>query len=36
LVWAPVTSVSMPSSGSPVLNVAGIGNVDISAVRQIG
>lgn len=36
LVWAPVTSVSMPSSGSPVLNVAGIGNVDISAVRSIG
>ena len=36
LVWAPVTSVSMPSSGSPVLNVAGIGNVDLSAVRQIG
>ena len=36
LVWAPVTSVSMPSSGSPVLNVAGIGNVDVSAVRSIG
>lgn len=36
LVWAPVTSVSMPSSGTPVLNVAGIGNVDLSAVRQIG
>ena len=36
LVWAPVTSVSMPSSGSPVLNVGGLGTVDISAVRQIG
>jgi flagellar basal-body rod modification protein FlgD len=36
LVWAPVTSVSMPSSGSPVLNVAGIGSVDLSDVRQIG
>jgi flagellar basal-body rod modification protein FlgD len=36
LVWAPVTSISMPSSGSPVLNVAGIGNVAVSAVRAIG
>jgi flagellar basal-body rod modification protein FlgD len=36
LVWAPVTSISMPSSGSPVLNVAGIGTVAISAVRAIG
>jgi flagellar basal-body rod modification protein FlgD len=36
LVWAPVTSVSMPSSGSPVLNVAGIGSVALSDVRQIG
>ncbi len=36
LVWAPVTSVSMPSSGSPVLNVAGVGTVDPSAVVSIG
>jgi flagellar basal-body rod modification protein FlgD len=36
LVWAPVTSISMPASGSPVLNVAGLGAIDISAVRQIG
>lgn len=36
LVWAPVESVSMPSSGNPVLTVSGIGSVPISAVRQIG
>jgi flagellar basal-body rod modification protein FlgD len=36
LVWAPVTSVSNPGSGTPILNVAGIGPVDISAIRQIG
>jgi flagellar basal-body rod modification protein FlgD len=36
LVWAPVTSVSMPTSGNPVLNVAGLGAIDISTVRQIG
>lgn len=36
LVWAPVTSISMPASGAPILNVAGLGPIDISAVRQIG
>ncbi|WP_375396737.1 flagellar hook assembly protein FlgD [uncultured Sphingomonas sp.] len=36
LVWAPVQSVSMPSSGAPVLNVAGIGAVPLSTIRQIG
>jgi flagellar basal-body rod modification protein FlgD len=36
LVWAPVTSVSMPASGSPVLNVAGVGSVALSDVRSIG
>jgi flagellar basal-body rod modification protein FlgD len=36
LVWAPVESVSMPSSGNPVLTVSGIGPVAISDVRQIG
>jgi len=36
LVWAPVESVSMPSSGDPVLTVAGIGTIPTSAVRQIG
>jgi flagellar basal-body rod modification protein FlgD len=36
LVWAPVTSVTNPSSGSPTLSVAGLGNIDISAVREIG
>ena len=36
LVWAPVTSVTDLSSGSPKLNVAGLGAIDISAVRQVG
>jgi flagellar basal-body rod modification protein FlgD len=36
LVWAPVTSVSLPASGDPVLNVAGLGTVPLSAVRQVG
>ena len=36
LVWAPVQSVSVPASGSPILNVAGLGTVPVSAVRQIG
>jgi flagellar basal-body rod modification protein FlgD len=36
LVWAPVQSVSVPAGGSPVLNVAGIGTVQVSAVREIG
>lgn len=36
LVWAPVSSVSSPGSGSPVLNVAGVGAVDLSDVVEIG
>ena len=36
LVWAPVESVSMPSSGTPSLSVTGIGSVAIGDVRQIG
>ena len=37
LVWAPVTSVTMPSDGSsPMLNLAGLGQKPISAVRQVG
>ncbi|MBS0478967.1 MAG: flagellar hook assembly protein FlgD [Proteobacteria bacterium] len=36
LVWAPVTSVTDIASGSPKLNVAGLGAIDISAVRQVG
>lgn len=36
LVWAPVESVSVPSTGSPTLNVTGLGSVAISAVRQVG
>lgn len=35
LVWAPVQSVST-TSGSAVLTLPGIGDVDASAVRQIG
>lgn len=35
LVWAPVQSVSL-QSGSPVLDVAGLGPVLASAVRKIG
>ncbi len=34
LVWAPVESVSLPSSGSPVLKVVGVGNVDPDDVRS--
>lgn len=37
LVWAPVTSVSVPADGSaPLLNVAGLGQKPITAVREIG
>ncbi|MGY4394893.1 flagellar basal-body rod modification protein FlgD [Sphingomonas sp. UYAg733] len=36
LVWAPVAAVSMPASGVPVLTLPGIGQVPITAVRQIG
>lgn len=36
LVWAPVTSVTDVSTGNPKLNVAGLGAIDISAVRQVG
>uniref|UniRef100_UPI0034506DD7 flagellar hook assembly protein FlgD n=1 Tax=Sphingomonas sp. TaxID=28214 RepID=UPI0034506DD7 len=36
LVWAPVASVSLPSSGAPVLTLPGIGQVPITDVRQIG
>jgi flagellar basal-body rod modification protein FlgD len=36
LVWAPVAAVSMPTSGSPILTLPGIGQVPITAVRQIG
>ena len=36
LVWAPVTAVTDISSGSPKLNVAGLGAIDIAAVRQVG
>ena len=36
LVWAPVTSVSMPSGSEPVLTLPGVGQVKTSAVRAIG
>jgi flagellar basal-body rod modification protein FlgD len=36
LVWAPVESISNPSSGSPTLSVTGLGSIAVSAVRQIG
>jgi flagellar basal-body rod modification protein FlgD len=35
LVWAPVQSVSLVS-GSPVLDVAGLGPVPVPAVRKVG
>ncbi|MFA6123329.1 MAG: flagellar hook capping FlgD N-terminal domain-containing protein [Sphingomonas sp.] len=36
LVWAPVASVALPSSGVPVLTVPGVGQIPVTAVRQIG
>jgi len=36
LVWAPVESISNPSSGAPTLSVTGLGSIAVSAVRQIG
>jgi len=36
LVWSPVAAVSMPGSGAPLLTLPGLGQVPISAVRQIG
>ena len=36
LVWAPVSSVSIPASGAPILTVAGIGQIPTTDVRQIG
>jgi flagellar basal-body rod modification protein FlgD len=36
-VWAPVTSVSLGSDGaSPMLNLGGLGQKPLSAVRQVG
>ncbi len=34
LVWAPVESVSLPSSGAPKLKVVGVGDVDPSDIRS--
>jgi flagellar basal-body rod modification protein FlgD len=36
LVWAPVESVSLPTGGTPVLQVSGLGPVAIDAVRSAG
>jgi len=35
LVWAPVTSVSMPAGSDPVLTLPGIGQVSPTAVRAV-
>ena len=35
LVWAPVTSVSMPAGKDPVLSVLGVGSIGPTAVRSI-
>lgn len=35
LVWAPVTSVSMPAGKDPVLSVLGVGSIGPAAVRSI-
>ncbi|RYY27296.1 MAG: flagellar hook assembly protein FlgD [Sphingomonadales bacterium] len=36
LVWAPVTSVSLGSDGTPVLTLPGLGQIPVSAIRKIG
>ena len=36
LVWAPVSSVSIPAKGAPILTLPGIGQVPTTQVRQIG
>ncbi|MES2441660.1 MAG: flagellar hook assembly protein FlgD [Pseudomonadota bacterium] len=36
LVWAPVTSVTMGSDGTPVLTLPGLGQVSANSVRKVG
>lgn len=36
LVWAPVTSVSLPTGGAPVLTLPGVGQITPAAIRSIG
>lgn len=36
LVWSPVTSVSAPNGGAPVLSLPGIGQIAATQVRQVG
>ena len=36
LVWAPVAAVSVPASGAPLLTVPGLGQIPVTAVRQVG
>ena len=36
LVWAPVAAVSLPTSGPAVLTLPGLGQIPVTAVRQVG
>lgn len=36
LIWAPVSSVSLPTTGGPVLSLPGVGQVNASDVREVG
>jgi flagellar basal-body rod modification protein FlgD len=36
LVWAPVSSVTIPATGPAQLSLPGIGTVPVTAVRQVG
>ncbi len=36
LVWAPVSSVSIPATGAPVLTLPGVGKVSTTDVREVG
>ncbi len=36
LVWAPVSSVSLPATGAPVLSLPGLGHVAATDVREVG
>ncbi|MBY0581448.1 MAG: flagellar hook assembly protein FlgD [Sphingomonas sp.] len=36
LVWAPVTSVSIPATGSPILSLPGLGRISAADVREVG
>ncbi len=36
LVWAPVSSVSLPATGAPILSLPGLGQLPVTDVRQVG